>query len=67
MTTSGESSLARRKTWSEVRYFARERTDGREAFHGLEVVIENLRRSVEHELDAPILRVEIGHEHFDDD
>ena len=40
---------------------------GREPLDRLEVVIENLGRGVEHELDAPILRVKIGHEHFDDD
>ena len=67
VTTFGESSFARCKTWSEVRYFARERTDRREPLDRFHVVIENLRRGVEHELDAPILRVKIGDEHFDDD
>src|SRR5207249_8944955 len=38
-----------------------------EAFHRFHVVIINVRAGVEHDLDAPILRVEIGNEHFDDD
>ena len=41
--------------------------DRREPLDRLHVVIKNLRRGIEHDLDAPILRVKIGHEHFDDD
>ena len=67
VTTLGESSFALRKTSSEVRYFARERTSRRQPFDRFHVVIENVGRGVEHDLDAPFLRVEVGNQHLDDD
>ena len=38
----------------------------REAFDRFHVVIVDVRARVEHALDASILRVKIGHQHFDD-
>ena len=38
-----------------------------QAFDRFHVVIVNVRASIEHDLDAPILRVKIGNKHFDDD
>ena len=39
----------------------------REPLDRFHVVIVNVGRGVEHDLDAPILSVKIGHQHFDDD
>jgi hypothetical protein len=45
----------------------RARTDERrQPFHGFHVVIEDIGRCVENDLDAPGLRVKIGHEYLDD-
>jgi len=61
------SSLARLRKSSERRYFARERTQGRETLHGLEVVIEDLRGGIHHGAERIILAVEIGGEDLDHD
>ena len=60
VTIFGESSFARAQHLERRPVFGARTHDRREPFHRLHVVIENLRRGVEHELDAPILRVEIG-------
>ena len=67
VTTLEDSSFAWRKTRKRRPILCAGAHQRRQAFNRFHVVIVNVRAGIEHDLDAPILRVKIRNEHFDDD
>ena len=57
-----ESSFALAQDIERRAVFRAGTHERREAFHRFHVVIEDIGRGIEHDLDAPILRVKVGHQ-----